>query len=424
MARPRIALVIAVAVAAVAFACGEPTPERIDRWPSATDGAARLLKVFRRSDLDPELRARAAAHLVTLGETEAVMKDLAASPHPALIPPLIRFLSDDARVASELQVPTPSQVAAKDALFDLRAIVPRESHSAIDAALLDWFTGYYDGRAGLGRHPAEEVVAAVGSDAATRLIPLVLEIVRSRRNQREGFTPVSDELLRGLAFAGPLGAAAVLDFAEGKVGRDHADTTFQSRAAAALTYAFSAGRHDRRVLVPLLTRITALAEDPKRSPAVANLAFDLLGAAGKPQCLGPLARLAGHDEEIRVIMAVRKGIECAGADGIIPMAEALRADRDVNFETVESFFWDEIAKLGGAAAPRARTLLSSKNWIARLTGVKVLRQVGDRSDVARLRALEGDRAPLRGTPGKDTKRAAKTVGDEARRGADHLEKKS
>jgi hypothetical protein len=404
-------------------ACDKPTPEKIDRWPAASDGVAKLQKVFRTSDLDAELRARAAAHLVTLGETDSVIRDLEATPQPALLGAFIRFLVSDAEVANELQVPTPAQVAAKDAIFDLRRIVSPRDRITLDMHLAEWLGGYYDGRAPLGRHPGEEVLAAVGSEGAKHLIPTLLKLLEPPADPNAPFTPVSDDLLRGLAVSGPLGVAAVLDIAEKKVGPDHPDTTLQARAIAALSYAFSENRANRRNLVPLLARIEALAGDTKQAPAVSNLAFDLLSVLGKPICLKPLASLARHDEEIRVIMALRKGLECAGVDGIIPMTEALRSDRDVDFESMERDFWAVIVKLGPTAAPKARTLLSSGNWLARLTGVKVLRELGDASDVARLRGLEADKAPLRGKPGNDTKRAATTLGGEARLVADHLEKK-
>lgn len=416
MVRPTFALILILA------ACDKPTSERIDRWPSASDGVAKLQKAFHTKELDAELRARAAAHLVTLGETDSVMRDLAASKEPALMAPLMRFLSSDAEVADPLQVPTPSQVAAKDALFDLRKMANADEKETIDAFLAGWLAAYYDGRAPLGRHPGEQIVVALGSDAAPQLITEFLDLLNTPANPDGSFTPISDDLLRGLSLSGGRGLAAVLDIAEKKVGADHPDATLSSRALNAISYALSAGRQDKRVIVPLLDRLKEIAANTSAPPALSNMAFDLIAYTGKPICLKVFADLAQHKEDIRAIMALRKGIECAGADGIIPMSEALDPDRDVDFEAIESYFWEPIAKLGAPAAPRARTLLSSRNWLARLTGVKVLRHVGDRSDIPRLRSLEGDKAPLRGKPGKDTKRAATTVGGEAQLVADQLEK--
>jgi hypothetical protein len=413
---------ILIILAILACGCDKPNEAQGDRWPSTTDGIEKLEKAFSDAKLGVEQRARAGASLVTLGHGPEVVSMFVNGQNSELLVPFAQFLQKDAEVATKMQVPTPSQIAAKDALFDLRDAVSSSQRGEIDAYLAQWLGAYYEGRSALGRHPGEEMAVAIGSHLAQALIVEIETLLKPPQDASAPVPQIGDDLLRGLALSGPLGLAAILDLAQGKVGTGYPDPTLKKRATDALAYAFEGNRQRRQVLVPLVPRLEELAADTHQEPALSNLSFDLIARIGKPICLRPLAALAQHDEEIRVIMALRKGLECAGVDAVIPMAEALRTDRDVDFESMETYFWDAIGKLGKRAAPRARTLLSSGNWLARLTGVKVLERVGDASDVARLRHLAGDKAPLRGKPGKDTKVTATTVGGEARLVADKLEK--
>jgi hypothetical protein len=315
-------------------------------------------------------------------------------------------------------------VAAKDALFELRARATGSVRDAIDAHLVEWMTGYYEGRAALGRHRGEAVIAAVGERAAPALRATLEHTLAEAPPSAQRFVPVGDELLRGLSLAGGAGISTLLDLAERKLGTAHPDETLRVRAIGALHETYVQRTQPTAPLVPFLSRLEAIAADVKGPAASANYAFELISATGSPSCLGPLATLAAHADMNRVWVAVTLGLACAGADGVVPMVEALPTDREYDPDIIEKYLWAAIAKLGPSAAPPARALLSSSSWLARVTGVRVLLHVGDTSDATRIRNLESDAAPLHMLRGNDTKGApSATVGEEARRVADKLEQK-
>jgi hypothetical protein len=414
-ARATVAFVVALA------ACDAPSAERIDGWRSSAGGAARLEAAVATGDLAPDLRARAARHLVALGEGAAAVAALRRSPAPAVLDALIPLLHADAQVVAELQVPTARQVAARDALFELRRLASGEQRARIDAHLADWLTAHYEGRSALGRHSGHEILAEVGARAAPALTASLERLLAAPRPTPTSWVAIRDELLDGLAVAGAPGVSVLLDLADGRRGTRHPDETLPVRAMRALSRSYAERDTDPAPLYPSLDRLQAMAADARTPPAIANLAFDVIAAAGSPYCLKPLTALAQHPDAIRVWVALRKGLDCAGIDAVVPLAEALRPERAFDPADLERFFWAPIAALGVDAAGPARTLTASGSWLARLTGIRVLEKIGSAADVARLRALADDSTPLRWSREHDTKWASATLGAEARRVADHLE---
>ena len=85
----------------------------------------------------------------------------------------------------------------------------------------------------------------------------------------------------------------------------------------------------------------------------------------------------------------------------------------------------------GVAAKRARSLLDSDNWVARVTGIELLRTVSDSgsaaADAVKIRRLAGDKTTLKGwygkqknVPKKDRKKDP-SLGQVALEVANHLE---
>ena len=85
-----------------------------------------------------------------------------------------------------------------------------------------------------------------------------------------------------------------------------------------------------------------------------------------------------------------------------------------------------LACLGPGAAGPARQLLTSKSWVARMTGVEILERLGSQADAAALRRLQKDGTKARGWWGKDPKEKKKpepTLGALASAAANKLEMK-
>jgi hypothetical protein len=392
---------------AALLGCAKPTREKIDRWRTAEHGEEPLQHLLADAQADPDLRARAAAALVARGETDVVVHGVPG--RTAVVDALIPILAADATPPSALQVPTSGQIAAKDALFALRPIATPAQRDALDDRLAEWLGAFYEGRAPLGASSGEVILRAIGPRAAPRLLAAVRELVG--KGDATHYVLIKDELLRGLALAGPDGISFLLDLVEKP---DSADETLPVRAMQAL----AATTPD---VAPALARLVAIAADPRQPGENGNLAFDLIASTGRAHCLPPLAELARSTDAVRVWSAVEHGLDCAGADGVAPMAEALPLDRDYPKDIIEKYFWAHVVALGPPALAPARAMLRSPSWIARLTGVEVLAKLGSAGDSDLVRALGGDAAPLRGWTARYGR--PPSLGSEAIAVADRLEKR-
>lgn len=379
------------------MACEKPSPDAVERWRRAGD-TDKLAGVLEGRDLAPDLRARAAQALIAVGDPKDTLAALRRLPDAAAVAkPLLGLLWEDARLQGQLQVPTLSQIRAKDALFELRDFDP----ATVDGYLIDWVTGYYEERAGFGIHQGEEILRTVGAKAAPKLIAAARETL-ALRSADGSFTPIAENHLRALALTG------ATDFLLDLTREKTADDSLPARAFAALAAAPPAA------LVPLLPRLQTIAASTTEASASINRAFELIEATGKDNCLKPFVELAKHPQPIRMWMAAHHALRCAKLDAVIPIAEALPQDRELDRAAISHYFWDKIVAFGPDGAPPARQLLDSPSWVARLTGIAVLEKVGTVEDVERIRALEGDATRLRGF--------GTTIGQEAKVAAERLEK--
>src|SRR5262249_30496649 len=179
------------------LACERPSPDAVERWRRAGD-TDKLTGVLADRDLAPDLRARAAQALITVGDPKETLAALRRLPDAAAVAkPLLGLLWEDARLQSQLQVPTLPQIRAKDALYDLRDFDP----PTVDGYLVDWITGYYEERAGFGIHQGEEILRTVGAKAAPKLIAAARETLDLGSVDGK-YTPIADNHLRALALTG------------------------------------------------------------------------------------------------------------------------------------------------------------------------------------------------------------------------------
>ncbi|HKA87339.1 MAG TPA: hypothetical protein VKE22_06710 [Haliangiales bacterium] len=379
------------------LACERPSPDAVERWRRAGD-TDKLTGVLADRDLAPDLRARAAQALITVGDPKETLAALRRLPDAAAVAkPLLGLLWEDARLQSQLQVPTLPQIRAKDALYDLRDFDP----PTVDGYLVDWITGYYEERAGFGIHQGEEILRTVGAKAAPKLIAAARETLDLGSVDGK-YTPIADNHLRALALTG------ATEFLLDLTREENADESLPSRAFAALVAA------PPGALGAILPRLRTIAASTTENPAIINRAFELIAATGKDNCLKPFVELAKHAQPIRGWMAAYHALDCAKLDAIVPISDALPQDRELDRAAISHYFWDKIVAFGPDAVPPARQLLESPSWVARLTGIAVLEKVGTVKDVERLRALEGDATRVRGF--------GTTVGQEAKVAAERLEK--
>jgi len=143
--------------------------------------------------------------------------------------------------------------------------------------------------------------------------------------------------------------------------------------------------------------------------------LEVIAWTGKDNCLKPFVEIVHVVGAGRMTVAAYDALSCAKLDAVIAIAEALPQDRDLDPGAISHYFWDKIVAFGPASAAPARKLLESSSWVAKLTGIAVLDKVGMVEDAGRVRALAGDKTPLRGF--------GRTLGQEAKAVADRLERK-
>ena len=122
------AFLVATAVLLVAASlagCEKVDHENLDRWMSTENGADKLTKALRSDDHDADIRAHAAQNLILhpeglFGVVKDELDNMDKGEAQSVMEKLAPRLWENARIAGEMDVPTPEQGQAKDALYDLR----------------------------------------------------------------------------------------------------------------------------------------------------------------------------------------------------------------------------------------------------------------------------------------------------------------
>jgi hypothetical protein len=407
---------IAVAIVALALVagCEKTNHESIDKWMGTQNGPDKLAKAVVNTDLEPDLSAHAAANLIKMGkdtEVRAAIEGLPPDRRTAVVAKLAEHLRDLARIEGEMAVPSALQVSAKDVLFELRKLGDDATRQAIDAVLMDWYTGgYYEGRATLGRHLGSTVVRVLGAPAGDKLTHAA-NVIIAQPAQGAVHTKVGDELLLAMAASGnPESIKYVLDIYH----MDRGDPTLSERCMSALyrAYVDPGGLFDvadPKALVGSLDRIVEVAQDDTKSPQVTNDAVALIRAVGMPGCLDPLVRMIPSPDRERRWVGANNALKCGGVKAIAPVAAALAPDSGYDREELSGAVFEEIAKMSprDQVLAECRTLLDSPSWVARWIGVEVIGLLKSKDDVPRLLKLGGDRGKLAGFFGAQEGVAAK-----------------
>jgi hypothetical protein len=418
-------LCIVAALLAGAAACDKTSHDKIDEWLKTEKGTSKLKAALGDGDLDPDLRAHAAQNLIRKGEEAAAFDGLqqaSEASRPKIVAKLAPRLWENARMDKPMGVPSPMQSTAKDALFRVRDMADADTRTQIDAYLADWLTGgWYEGRAESGLVPGAVIIRAVGPPAGPKMIA-ALDSVIARPPDEKGMTvKVGNTLLLGVAVTGaPEAVGKLLDvMRSGALAK--ADPTLPERVMNALLIAyldpedFEAAPPE--ALAPHAATFAELAKDETQPPTVVQGAMNLLRAAGMPACLEPLVGMISHphaNPRYRWI-ATQRALDCGKLEALVPAVQALPEKADTAMADLEGTVWERAVAMGGRkqVAEKARTLLSSSSWVAKVTGAEILVRVGDpataAADAAAVRALAGDPTPARGWWG-DEKKAVPTVG--------------
>lgn len=432
------AAVIAVALASVlalaSAGCEKVSHERIGEWESTEKGPEKLADVLS-GDYDPDLKAHAAAVLVRIGKDQVAKDALEKMPEAqrsAVMAPLVERLWADAAIEGELTRPGPRQIGAKDALFALRPLASSEIRERIDARLLEWMTGgYYEGRARSGAASGRMVARAIGSAAGPALLDRAYAVLAKPPDAGGDRPRLGDELLGSLALSGnPKALGLLMDLIE----KPQKDSTLRRRAMNALHQAFvdpmGIEPVPGKALEPVAGRLEAAAKNEELGGRITNDAIELIAAMGPPDCLRPFVSIVSypHSKPAFRYIGTQRGIRCGGVEGIIPVTEALPVTGHYQQGILDKYLWSEILALPARkqAAQRARTLLDSKSWVARITGVEVLGKLASPesagADAELVSRLATDRTRLRGWYAAEAKKPDPTLGQVAGQIAESLRK--
>jgi hypothetical protein len=419
------ALCIVAALLAGAAACDKTSHDKVDEWLTTSKGHGKLKGALADGDLDPDLRAHAAQNLIRLGDEPAAFEGLEAaseSSRPKIVAKLAPRLWENARMDKPMGVPSPMQSTAKDALFRLRGLADAETKAQIDAYLTDWLTGgWYEGRAESGVVPGAVIIRAIGPSTGPKMVA-ALDSVVARPPDEKGMTvKIGNTLLLGVAVTGaPEAVGKLLDvMRSGALAKS--DKTLPERVMNALLVAYLDPEDFEAAppaaLAPHAAAFAELAKDETQAPTVVQGSMNLLRAAGMPACLEPLVGMISHphsNPRYRWI-AAQRALDCGKLEALVPVVQALPEKADTSLADLEGTVWERAASMGGRkqVAEKARTLLSSSSWVAKVSGAEILVRVGDpataAADAAAVRALAGDPTPARGWWG-DEKKAVPSVG--------------
>jgi hypothetical protein len=437
-ATSRSGLVVSVLVVVALAACDKVDHENIDKWLQTENGADKLKKALRSSDHDVEIRAHAAQNLILhpdghFAEVRDAFDDMEEGDQQTIMAALTARLWEKANAgSSDAMKVSALNIQAKDAMFELRSFADDATKAKIDGYLVEWLCKFYEGRAQTGRVSGRAIIREVGKQAAPRLLEEARRILIRPPGAEGERLKMGDELLAALAWTGdPEAAGLVMDM----ITKDYKDESLPKRAIAALHGAYVEPASGtpipaREALSPHTSKLADVAKNENLPGVMNNDAIELIASVGPPECIQPFVDLAALPTVRRDFRwtGVQRGLRCGGAQAVVPIVETIPVTGWYERAMLEKYVWKEIlaAPAAGKVAEQVRQLLTSQNWVARVTAIEVLGAMGDKDtaaeDAKRIRALAGDKKVLQQWWGKDEKKKKDpTIGQVAVEVAGRLE---
>ncbi len=419
-------LVLVAAIACAPLGCERVTAERIETWKGTVKGPDKLQDAFTSSNVDPELRARAALALQSLGKGDFVAEKLERMPPEARSPvvaALVRLHLANLQAGESVS----AMQEARDGLFSLRTYAADEDRKAIDAALLSVIQKQAGAKTGLGgSHSLGMIVEALGAQAAPVLVELIQQPSAPHAELAELLLKVGDDESRNQASTnlvsyvrgaqaidsgtwralGLLGGPDAVAYLKEQVDKGAWQTAEQAARALQLRPQPSLGEF-------ALTR----AADPKVHGNVREEMFGLAeSCCGGDTLPGLLDVLAKTKDMLVRYRAFESALRVGGPSALDPALSAFPAQAGYKVEDVEDFLVKDTIGLEAKARESVLKLLESPVALKRLVGVLALEKLGGPSDVPLLQRLAADKGLVKGFP------ATRTVGREAGRVASLLAK--
>lgn len=427
----RSLLLLAALGAGAVAACAKPTSDNIQLWKTTQKGPERLHDALTDRTVAARLRAEAAVALVDIGhadEVDAVMAQLPVDERAEILKTLIPTYE----VA--MKDPTPDKsLAARDALFAIRAYATPEEQRGVDAALLPAIANdLRSGHLRNGRHSIEKVLTAIGPDSGKMLAEVLADpspsyplsadllgkvgddaarnagataLIARAQKERTKDKPVPPAMWRAIGSIG--GPAAAKFLQERSLGADKDEAAMAVRALGQ--------RRDAAVL-PFALKV---AGDTKADKLIRDEMFGVIeGIGGLEARKGLITIISSDREELVRYRAFEVVLSTSKAEGIIPALDAFPAGAAYKKVDVDDLLVRLIEKLGASARPVLVRALESRAPLTRMTAVMALEELGGAAEAPALTKIAGDSTALKGFP------PGETIGKQASRVAEALKKKT
>jgi hypothetical protein len=437
------------------------TTEDVDVWKGTVKGPGKMVAVMLAEKYDVPLRAYAGLALVDMerqdvdgvAELDHTLTQLQPETRDKIVdeltPGLIELMDkpvEDQSTDPNAGPPT-RQIRAKDAAFLTINHAKPEARAKLTDAVVGWYTKDFNGRSLSGNYSAEQVVRALGSAAARRLVEalsarlpqqaltklseLIGQLGSDETKKAAGDKLVQIELemesapflawLKG-QIQDQLGAkeAAKIDkmaalnqdkfIIEGALSamRHLADQPAVANRLLQIAATESAELTDRRVRAlqamegkarkEHLDALLALALNPNSPPSVRDYAFDRVGDIRDPRAIPQMWTLVQDTKDQRLRWRAGELVLQIGGQGVLEeFLSKLPSDGDPEYEAAEL---EGYASRMGQMAPLPRDvalrLLDSPRWFDKIIALNFFQRKGTAADEAALQKLTGSSIPVKG----------------------------
>ena len=470
----KTSFVLLAALLCALFSGCKVTADDVETWKGTVKGPIKLVAVMNAPKYPIELRTKAAIALVEMERTDVAglvelqhaLQKLDEATRTQLVDgmtePLVALMKGQGQAqaagvgATPAAGPTPVQIRAKDAAFELIASASPETRKKLIQEVINWYVEDFNGRALSGNYSAEQIVRQIGapaagvlvnalnahmpqaalakvseliggagdakarSDAATRLISIEREMESDTflnwlkeqiRTQLAAQNKGSIDAARISSAAAVNrenyirdGAIPAMKYLAGEASvanrlleiasAPSKDPAINERRKKALQAL--EGKATANQLQPLLT----LALDPNTPPDVRDYAFDRVGDIRSTEALPRLWPLVSgaKDEDQRLRWRVGEMVLAIGGTNVVSEFFAkLPTGEAVKYAPEElAGYATRMGQMSPLPNDAVRPQLQSPHWFLRVLALRYFERKGTANDVAAMQALATDPAACHG----------------------------
>ncbi len=445
----------------------------IEAWQQTVKGPEKMVVVMLSDHYGMDLRGQAAMALVEMERSDVDgIDELKEAVHRldeetrgkvlAKLAPALGKMMENAEAAV--------QVRAKDAAYVLISETEGETRSELVKSVVGWYVADFNGRSLAGKASAEQVVRALGAEAA----PMLVDAMNAEMPQValvklcQLIHEVADEKTRAdagkriVAIERQMESAEFIEWLKKKIGEQLAEQdpeaakdekkllalALRNRESFVNEGAITAMKHlssvqivaDRLVEIgtsadvtpimlkrremallalegnakkPHLEKLLALALDDASPGNLRDLAFDRVGDIKSPEAIGPMWKLVQNGDDDQQRLRWRAGemvLAIGGAEIVGQFFKKLPSRAAYEPEELEGY----ATRLSQMTPPPGSTMtakLRSRNWWEKVIALKYLERRGTAEDIASVERMKSDRSSVQGSNWARKKMA--TVGDVA-----------